>query len=202
LLRSVPDRHDNPLECAEPKLTRKTTKYYPPSWTHRSIPQEAATIHFASCHELLADDIEADFSSFVRKIETLSSEFEKRFRDFEKLKPSLLLFNNPMEVNVETLQLELCELQSDPFLLTKKNENPKSFWKLVCKDRDPKLRDFALKLHSFFSSTYICECTFSTMKHVKSKNRNQMGDKTLDACLRHDTTNIDNGMDTLVKEKT
>jgi hypothetical protein len=102
----------------------------------------------------------------------LSTEFEERFRDFEKLKPSLLLFNNPMEVNVETqlpeLQLELCELHSDPFLLTKKNENPKSFWKLICKDRFPNLRDLALKLHSVFGSTYTCECTFSTMKHVKS----------------------------------
>jgi hypothetical protein len=92
-------------------------------------------------------------------METLSSEFEKRFRDFEKLKPRLLLFNNPMEVNVETqlpeLQLELCELQSGPFFLTKKKENRKSFWKLVCKDRFSKLRDFALKLHSVFGSTYI-----------------------------------------------
>jgi hypothetical protein len=115
--------------------------------------------HFAFCHELLADDIEADFQVLSEKIETLSSEFEKRFRDFEKLKPSLLLFNNPMEVNVETqlpeLQLELCELQSGPFFLTKKKENRKSFWKLVCKDRFPKLRDFALKLHSVFGSTYI-----------------------------------------------
>jgi hypothetical protein len=38
--------------------------------------------HFASCREVLVeDDIEAVFSSFVRKIQTLSSEFEKRFRD-------------------------------------------------------------------------------------------------------------------------
>jgi hypothetical protein len=110
-----------------------------------------------------------------------------------------------MEVNVETqlpeLQFELYELQSEPFSLTNKKENPKRFWKLVCKDRFPKLTDFALKLHSMFGSTYTCECTFSTMKHVKSKNRNQMGDKTLEACLRLATTNIDIDMDTLVKEK-
>jgi predicted SprT family Zn-dependent metalloprotease len=112
-----------------------------------------------------------------------------------------------MEVNMETqlpeLQLELCELHSDPFLLTKKNENLKSFWKLICKDRFPNLRDLALTLHSVFGSTYeyTCECTFSTMRHVKSKNRNQMGDKTLDTCLRLSTTNTDIDMDTLVKEK-
>jgi hypothetical protein len=34
--------------------------------------------HFASCREVLANYIEAVFSSFVRKIETVSSEFEKR----------------------------------------------------------------------------------------------------------------------------
>jgi hypothetical protein len=46
--------------------------------------------HFASCRELLADDIEANLSSFFRKIEILFRESEKTFRDFEKLKPSLL----------------------------------------------------------------------------------------------------------------
>jgi hypothetical protein len=39
------------------------------------------------------------------------------------------------------------------------------------------------------------------MKLVKSKNQNQMADKTLHACLRLATTNIDIDMDTMVKEK-
>lgn len=75
----------------------------------------------------MADDIKSDFSCVVRKMESLSLEFENRFRDFEKLKPSPLLFNNSMEVNVKAqlpeLQLELYELQSDSMMLAKKNEN-------------------------------------------------------------------------------
>lgn len=85
--------------------------------------------------------------------------YENRFRDFEKLKPSLLLFNNPMEVSVEVqlpeLQLELSELQSDSMLLAKKNEIQESFCKLVCKDKFSKLRDSAVKLHSMFCGTHI-----------------------------------------------
>lgn len=161
--------------------------------------------HFPSCRELMAEDSMSDFSCFVGKIESLSLEFENRFKDVDKLKSSLLLFNNPMEVDVEAqlpeLQLELCELQSDPMLQAKKNENQESFWKMVCNERFPKLRDFALKLYSMFGSTYICECTFSTMKQIKSKTRNKMENETLDACLRLATTNIGIDMEALVKEK-
>jgi len=32
-----------------------------------------------------------------------------------------------------------------------------SFWKLVSKDRFPKLKDFALKMHSMFGNRYVCE---------------------------------------------
>jgi len=59
-----------------------------------------------------------------------------------------------------------------------------SFWKLDSKDGFPKLKDLALKMHSMFGSTYACESTFSTMKQVKSKNRNRMADESLDDSFR------------------
>ena len=43
--------------------------------------------HFDSLHELLADDVEVEFSHFVEDIEALSREFENRFKDFDRLKP-------------------------------------------------------------------------------------------------------------------
>ena len=93
----------------------------------------------------------------MEDIEALSHEFENRFKDFDRLKPNLYLYNNLMEVDVETqqpeFQLELCELQCDPFLLSRKNGTPKRFLKLVSKDKFPKLKDFALKMHSMFGST-------------------------------------------------
>jgi len=59
-----------------------------------------------------------------------------------------------------------------------------SFWKLVSKDRFPKLKDFATKMHSVFGNTHMCESTFSTMKQVKSKNRNRIAKATLNDSLR------------------
>ena len=55
-------------------------------------------------------------------------------------------------------------------------ENPENFWKFVSKERFPMLKNAALKLFSMSESTYmyICECAFSTMNIVKSKNRNQL----------------------------
>jgi len=40
-------------------------------------------------------------------------------------------------------------------------------------------KDFALIMHIIFGTTYMCENTFSTMKQVRSKNRNRMGDRTI-----------------------
>ena len=108
-------------------------------------------LHFDFLHELLADDVEVEWSRFVEDIEALSDEFENKFKDFDRLKPNLYLYNNPMNVNVETqlpeFLLEFCELQCNPFLLLRKNETQQRFWKLVSKDKFPKLKDFALKIH-------------------------------------------------------
>ena len=96
-----------------------------------------------------------------------------------------------METQLSEFQLELCELQWDPFLLSRKNETQKRFWKLVSKDKFPILKDFALKMHSMFGSTYVCQSTFPTMKLVKSRNKNQMANQTLDNCPRLSTSSID-----------
>jgi hypothetical protein len=56
------------------------------------------------------------------------------FSDFEAMKKDILLYNNPLNVAVEeqpaSLQLELCDLQADPFFMEIK-ENGKVFQKLV-----------------------------------------------------------------------
>jgi len=36
-----------------------------------------------------------------------------------------------------------------------------SFWKLVSKDRSPKLKYFALKMYSMYESTYASESTYA-----------------------------------------
>ena len=89
-------------------------------------------------------------------------------------------------------QLELCELPSDQFLLSKSQEKPENVWKFVSQERFPILKNAALKLFSMFGSTYICECAFSAMNNIKTKNQNQLGNSTLGLqdCLCMTTTNI------------
>jgi len=47
---------------------------------------------------------------------------------------------------------------------------------VVSKNRFPQLKNFAVKMHLMFRCVYVYESTFSTMKQVKSKTRNQMVD--------------------------
>ena len=154
---------------------------------------------------MIGEGTKIDFCAFSAKIGEVADEFNRRFADFDLLKTKLELFNNPMEVDIESqtscFQLELCELQADPFLLSKKNERYDVFWKLVSKEQFPCLRDFALKMCSTFGSTYICESIFSCMKRLKSDERNRMSDETLDARLRLSTYEIKANIDTIVKSK-
>ncbi|KAL4089745.1 hypothetical protein QTP88_024717 [Uroleucon formosanum] len=43
---------------------------------------------------------------------------------------------------------------------------------------------------SMFGTTYICECKFSNLKYIKSKERNRLRDETLGHLLRVSTTEI------------
>jgi hypothetical protein len=73
-----------------------------------------------------------DFADFRKVISDISEELHIRFRDFDSLKPKLQLFNYPMDIEVTQqpfdLQMELCDLQSDLFLIEKMN-----LWKICGK---------------------------------------------------------------------
>ena len=94
--------------------------------------------HFPSCCELLGEGTRIDFCAFSTKIGEVTDQFNRRFADFDLLKTKLELFSNPMEVDMKSqascFQLELCELQADPFLLSKKNERYDVFLE-TCKQR-------------------------------------------------------------------
>lgn len=74
----------------------------------------------------------------------------------------------------------------DP-LLSKKEINV-SFWKKLAVEKCPFLRDIVLKMLSVFGITYICECTFSCIKHIKTKERNCLTDETSGHLLRVSTS--------------
>ncbi|PNF24552.1 hypothetical protein B7P43_G05386 [Cryptotermes secundus] len=160
-------------------------------------------LHFPCCRKLSEEEEEEEeeeegggleFRDYSEIIEDLSSEFDRRFNDFESFRPDISLFSNPIHCDIESqpghLQLELCELQCDPSLNTSQVTGI-DFWKLLSPERYPLLRNWALKLCSVFASTYICETAFSSLKHVKSKNRNRLSDVVLSHILRVATSQLE-----------
>ncbi len=101
----------------------------------------------------------------------LKKELSRRFSDFDEVKEEMDIFYKPWTVDTiqmkrnKELQLELIQLQKDP-TLKNSDKNGIDFWKLMSEEKYPKLRNFAMKMHSMFGSTYICECTFSLLKSI------------------------------------
>uniref|UniRef100_A0A3Q1CL92 HAT C-terminal dimerisation domain-containing protein n=1 Tax=Amphiprion ocellaris TaxID=80972 RepID=A0A3Q1CL92_AMPOC len=117
--------------------------------------------HFPSCEEMCTDvpACEKIFPKYRADTETLLQQFSDCFQDFHAMQPRVALF-------------------TASFL---PNEKEISFWRLLPESRFPLLRDFSLSMASMFGSTYICESSFSTMKHINSKERNRLTDETIPA---------------------
>ncbi|XP_050505455.1 general transcription factor II-I repeat domain-containing protein 2A-like [Diabrotica virgifera virgifera] len=142
-----------------------------------------------------------EFSSCISQIEQVIDEFNTRFEEIESLKSSVLLYNNPLGATIDdqppNLQLELCDLQADMFLITRQEKGPE-FFKLLSKEKFPKLRDFGLKMTSMFGST--CESAFSSMKYIKNKNRSNLTNSSLRHLMRLSTTELEVDISSLVDE--
>jgi len=97
--------------------------------------------------------------------------------------------------------MELCDLQADPFLLSR-DEHGIQFFKLLSDKKYPQLIDLGLKVCSMFGSTYKCESTFSIMKYIKSKYRSALTDESLSHLLRIATSNVSVDIPSLVAKMT
>lgn len=165
--------------------------------------EKANLVHFPSCKEIMEEIPTSDFSFCIPKLNMLLESFNERFLDFNELRPHLFLFNNPMTCDIsqqdDALQLELCDLQSDP-VFQKRPETGVEFWSRLPEDKYPKLRDFGKKIVSMFGSTYICESTFSSMKFIKSTHRNRLTDNHLQDLLKVATTSTRIDFDKLVND--
>ena len=151
-------------------------------------------VHFPCCKELMEEEIfDIDFQFSAEMLDKLLMQFSERFSDFNDMRSQLILFNNPINCDIseqeDTIQLELCDLQSDPFFQSRV-EVGIDFWKLVPREKYPTLCDFSLRVASMFGSTYICECTFSTMKAVKSSQRSRLTDSHLHDFLRISSSSL------------
>ena len=96
--------------------------------------QSNVVAHFPSCKELLAEGKTVEFSAFADMLDNVSNEFDDRFAEFDSIKEQIELFINPVKIKIESqaaaCQLELCDLQSDPFLRSKKNARYEAFGSL------------------------------------------------------------------------
>lgn len=126
-----------------------------------------------------------ELSGYVNVLQSLLDNYNERFHDFKKIEHLIEMHNNPMLCSIEQqrhdLKDELIKMRED---LDLPLSNGIEFWRNISADTYPKMKNEMLKLYSMFGSTYICEATFSTLKHVQSKARNRLTDKHLENLLR------------------
>ncbi|CAH1969176.1 unnamed protein product [Acanthoscelides obtectus] len=116
----------------------------------QGIHQNIANLfgHINGCKEHfeeMKDFEEVSYLPLIRYIDTIAEEFKNRF-----------IFTQPLTISVENvsranLQLELCDLQSDPFYQGR-TETGLDFFKLLPGERYPNLRNLGLTMGSMMES--------------------------------------------------
>ena len=79
-------------------------------------------------------------------------------------------------------EMEILTLQNDINL--KAHQSAPNFWCLVDKEKYSGECTAAMKIASFFGSTYLCESAFSNMNFITNKHRTHMTDAHLQDSLR------------------
>lgn len=158
---------------------------------------------FPSCQILLEEHgTSCNFKNYINIIDSLINQFNTRFTDFETLKNDLILFENPLTVQIETQSLEfqeeLCDLQCD-ISLKARLEKGVEFFKILDVSRYPRLQNFALRIFSMFGSTYLCECSFSKMKFTKTEKRSCLSDASLSSVMRASSSKMSVDVSSIVE---
>lgn len=159
--------------------------------------------HFQTCSILKNEYPHLTFMSMIEVINILINEFNTRFSDFNKLESDIILFNDPLIVQISNqkiqYRMEMCDLQADP-TINKKQARGAEFFKLLDESKYPSLKNFGLRMASMFGSTYICESTFSIMNSIKTKQRARLNDLSLTQLLRVGTTKIKIDLEELIQK--
>ena len=161
-------------------------------------------LHFSSVQTALKDNVSASaaldevVAKYSQVINRLGQEFEDRFCDFEKLEPCVSFITNPFmcvdvtstaqqlsdlfSLSATDVEMEILTLQNDINL--KAHQSAPNFWCLVDKEKYSGVCTAAMKIASFFGSTYLCESAFSNMNFIKNKHRTRLTDAHLQDSLR------------------
>lgn len=145
-------------------------------------------------------------TKYTKVLKNLLSESNRRFTCLPPIENDLKIVRNPFLVVVdsapEDLQLELIELQCDDdlraFFEKVKEENIETFYQKLDKTKFENIRTMAKRMLVIFGSTYICEQTFSGMKHKKSKLRSRITDEHLETTLKISTSRFEPDFEKLV----
>ncbi|XP_024880519.1 general transcription factor II-I repeat domain-containing protein 2B-like [Temnothorax curvispinosus] len=165
---------------------------------------EKDTLYFYPSCQILFEEYGTvcNFKKYIQLIDSLITQFDTRFTDFESLRKDLVLFENPLTAEIEQqnveFQEELCDLQNDLSLKTRP-EKGADFFKILNNSNYPNLKNFGLRIFSMFGSTYLCECSFSKMKIIKSDKRSSLSDKSLTSLMRASSSNISIDIPSIVK---
>ena len=129
---------------------------------------------------LIIDSIIDDFSQRFDKesiqLFHLASQFRRNPITFTL--DSLLLLSKSFTIHLAPLQDELIELQAEYYELL--NNDFIRFWRFILK---PTIKLLATRILSLFSSTYVCEASFSALTNIKSKRRSRLTDENLRSAL-------------------
>uniref|UniRef100_A0A7N4NTM1 HAT C-terminal dimerisation domain-containing protein n=1 Tax=Sarcophilus harrisii TaxID=9305 RepID=A0A7N4NTM1_SARHA len=161
--------------------------------------------HLPTTQQLLVEKPLIAFpnNTYVDSLEKLQKEFQFRFKELHLHKQDIQLSRNPFSIdikNVDTIyQMELAELQNcDSLKAAFKSSSLHNFYASLPSETYPHPRNHALKMASIFGSTYICEQTFSRMKHLKSPTRSRL---MLHHLLLLAVINMEPNIDHLISQK-
>ena len=175
-------------------------------------------LHFSSVQAVLKDNVSASaaldevVTKYSQVINRLGQEFEDRFCDFEKLEPCVSFVTNPfMYVDVTStaeqlsdlfslsatdVEMEILTLHNDINL--KAHQSAPNFWCLVDNEKYSGVCTAAMKIASFFGSTYLCESAISNTNFIKNKHRTRLTDAHLQDSLRIAVSNYSPDYNALV----
>ncbi len=120
--------------------------------------------------------------------------FSKYFPESDYEKPGVLFIRNPFQANVSSVSIEFQNeflelksdlLASDLFMTT----TLEIFWCKMLKIY-PRISLFAIRHLLPFTSTYMCECGFSSLLHIKNKQRNNLDVENDIRCARSEERGV------------
>ncbi|KAM8982547.1 EPM2A-interacting protein 1-like isoform 1-T4 [Sarcophilus harrisii] len=170
--------------------------------------EEENFCHLPPTQNLLAEKLLIAFpnKTCMDSLEKLQKEFQFRFKELHLHEQDIQLFHYPFSIDIENVdtiyQIELAELQNcDSLKDAFKSSSLHNFYASLPSETYPHVRNQALKMATIFGSTYVCEQTFSRMKHLKSPTRSRLTDAHLHHLLQLAMANMESDIDHFISQK-